>query len=623
MDKIYFCEELTDINDIGLNDVEVYSIAEQRKYNAGCCEYESLPLDSVACSRINSVALKLADEWYKIPSLVDTLSYEGVNLGSIPQREFAYFFMGLLQRIEFAKKVFEGISTTEIIYFKGQAGNSKGVVDLRYGFRYEVSENILSSICASKGIKFSVSHVRNSNAGKQGYLWIRSIPKKLVSKVIYFTLNVSFEIYDFFVGKKDRKKLVILFSGSGNRLKSVIDRIRHNADRVFFVRPHIGPNDIRKILRTGVRLKQIRDVSYTFSSGLSKCEKIWSCLEQSLCKDNFFSYLGFNIWSISEDAFRAVVFGMMPKFITQIKDIKSFLKYNDIKEVVVDEDVVSFNKLLVSTAKTQDITTVVLCHGLIGHPVGFLPLTADRIIVWGKTMKQQLKTWGVAEDCIEVLGNPNYDSFFKLEESKCKSDVKEQLGISKDLRLAVYIPYLLADTHGFRFALPYDAKKIREDSIRWITEAFEEVDGYVLVIKMHPGDTYSNNIKEYIEKENLGKRIKVVRNIEIKKLLKASVVVLLTISTCSLDILALGGKPMIEIKYPESFHTWDLSKRGVMLKAGNKKELVNAINKIKYDGIVRNQLSEKTKDCIEDFLFKLDGKATERVAGFLEGICME
>ena len=81
------------------------------------------------------------------------------------------------------------------------------------------------------------------------------------------------------------------------------------------------------------------------------------------------------------------------------------------KSVLIDEDISVDKNLFVQWCRTVGIPTYVLCHGVLGQKWGFVPLTADKIFVWGRASKAKLESWGVEPDRIIVSGNPLYTKY--------------------------------------------------------------------------------------------------------------------------------------------------------------------------------------------------------------------
>lgn len=93
--------------------------------------------------------------------------------------------------------------------------------------------------------------------------------------------------------------------------------------------------------------------------------------------------------------------------------VLSCLRRMNPRMVVVDEDLTESSRVLVDAANFLGIETLVVLHGLPGAPLGFVPLEAKFIAVWGEYTGKVLRQWGVEPSRIVVTGCPKYDALSK------------------------------------------------------------------------------------------------------------------------------------------------------------------------------------------------------------------
>ena len=90
--------------------------------------------------------------------------------------------------------------------------------------------------------------------------------------------------------------------------------------------------------------------------------------------------------------------------------LESFIKLlREIKpaKVVTETDRLWFSAPLITAANHLGIPTISLLHGVINNRNGYIPLIANKIIVWGERQKSQLVEYGLEDDRILIGGAPH------------------------------------------------------------------------------------------------------------------------------------------------------------------------------------------------------------------------
>lgn len=99
--------------------------------------------------------------------------------------------------------------------------------------------------------------------------------------------------------------------------------------------------------------------------------------------------------------FTELFFSLHTSFVWQ-----HYLKSSSIKILVVDHDRQKKNAPIICAAKSLNIKTITLMHGVINPPFGYTPLIANEIWVWGELQKMQLLKLGCTAEKIRIVGNP-------------------------------------------------------------------------------------------------------------------------------------------------------------------------------------------------------------------------
>jgi len=81
--------------------------------------------------------------------------------------------------------------------------------------------------------------------------------------------------------------------------------------------------------------------------------------------------------------------------------------------LVLDEDATPTARAAVALARQYGAASFVVQHGAPLCRFGFAPLAADRILVWGRSSREQLARWGVPEDRIDVVGSAKHETLYR------------------------------------------------------------------------------------------------------------------------------------------------------------------------------------------------------------------
>jgi hypothetical protein len=89
--------------------------------------------------------------------------------------------------------------------------------------------------------------------------------------------------------------------------------------------------------------------------------------------------------------------------------------------LLLDEDATPLARIAVELARRHGAASAVVQHGAPCCRFGFTPLAADRILVWGRSARNQLMRWEVPGERIAVTGSPYHDQLWsRLQRSAQK-----------------------------------------------------------------------------------------------------------------------------------------------------------------------------------------------------------
>jgi hypothetical protein len=93
----------------------------------------------------------------------------------------------------------------------------------------------------------------------------------------------------------------------------------------------------------------------------------------------------------------------------------------DVHVVVLPDDKAPLNHALARVAGEAGVPSLVIQHGITGHPIGFLPLRASRFASWGERCTQWMVRHGTPRGRIVATGNPKFDHLFAA-----RADLRER-----------------------------------------------------------------------------------------------------------------------------------------------------------------------------------------------------
>lgn len=233
--------------------------------------------------------------------------------------------------------------------------------------------------------------------------------------------------------------------------------------------------------------------------------------------------------------------GLSNSWERQVDRMFDFFTYTRIKEIYLDEDISVIKNTFVQVAKKFKVPTYVLQHGALGQANGFLPLTADKIIVWEDRNKVKLTSWGLEADRIIVGG---YDFRYKkvlnrLKENdkKIKDAVRSNFGLD-DRPIIVFAPHTRTNFgDGNEDKIKEGIEIIRDAIIRL------SFNYYNIIVKLHPSSDDVPFWKEFKKEYNLS--FSISRDYDAFDIAWASSFMVVQNSTYAIDGLKMGKKVIV------------------------------------------------------------------------------
>lgn len=295
-------------------------------------------------------------------------------------------------------------------------------------------------------------------------LYSSRINKSWIKKAILF---LFFFFKPFFKKKllDDQKKNLIFFSsGSFSHLKSIqnalISSTKEKKNTIIISNDNSIGIDKKVFFLAGI-FDFLKILLFLVKNLKSINKKIKSLNLSIYLKIQFFLELYFQII----------------KALSLLKFVKS---QSRTKCIVADYDRGYDSALFFSVAKALNIKSFVIQHGAINPPVGYFPVNADKILVWGEMSKNQLIQLGVIPKKILVTGTPIVQDI-EINEEIRKNYIKiHGLNSGKNIVLALSSPDRFRDEKQVEFL-----SKIKKLDLDMANNFF---------VKIHP----SRNLRKYL-----------------------------------------------------------------------------------------------------------------------------
>ncbi|MEA3457752.1 MAG: CDP-glycerol glycerophosphotransferase family protein [Candidatus Thermoplasmatota archaeon] len=275
----------------------------------------------------------------------------------------------------------------------------------------------------------------------------------------------------------------------------------------------------------------------------------------------------------------------------------------------------------VVAGKLKGVPTLAVQHGNISpHDIAYYHRTEEisdeiapqycpipcKTTVYSPYDKELLLNIGhYPPDSVVVTGSSRYDLLNHADKIYDKNKIFEDLGLDANKKMIVWT----TQTHG----LPPDENMRNISAVYGSINSLEDVQ---LVIKLHPGEDQRATL---YKKNKSIKPVVVGGKVDIYALLYACDLMITRHSTTATEAVILN-KPVIVLNLSGKPDSVEYVKEGVALGAYNENDLKPAILKLlKNDA----DLAKSREKYIEKYLYKIDGKATERVISLIEEMIRE
>jgi len=235
------------------------------------------------------------------------------------------------------------------------------------------------------------------------------------------------------------------------------------------------------------------------------------------------------------------------------------------------------------------------CRSQVFQEPGLLP---DYFLASGTIFSEIKERWHIAEKVI-VTGLPRYDILSHAQEVYSKQEFLKRYGLNPRHKIV----HWSTQCHVF-------SQEENASNFRAIFGAMKNLDNVNLVIKQHPAESekFTDEIMRQIKDYDIN-AIVTPKNSDTYEQLFVCDLMITRHSTTAMEAVALG-KPVIILNLSGKPDPVEYVEEGVALGVYKEADLCVTIKRLLRDD---SELSPKREQYIEKYLYKIDGKATQRV----------
>lgn len=328
-----------------------------------------------------------------------------------------------------------------------------------------------------------------------------------------------------------------------------------------------------------------------------------------------FIFQGIPYWKVVENKTKTVVYSNFVDFRKNINILTNLRKSYNIKAVVFRNDVKALEKTIVLSAKKLNIPTLIVQHGIMTNPNGHETLFADKIAVWGRHAVDWYRKSGNDSKKMIITGSHVVDN----KSHSMNKDEKKYLSDKLNIKKKRYIITFFTTSGGGkgRFSA-FENHDISFNLIRDMIKAARSIRDVNLIIKLHPNENLKTFAKLLSEEDRATMAIKDRINptdlIEISDL-----VVIGGASTLGLKAVIMK-KPLVVINLDKKPDLIPYVENNVAIGAYKTEDIESVIKKGLSDDGIKSKMDSARRDFINDFAYKTDGSARDRILNVIENL---
>jgi len=301
------------------------------------------------------------------------------------------------------------------------------------------------------------------------------------------------------------------------------------------------------------------------------------------------------------------------------REVRALLERTKPGYLVVEEDAVEFGKMLTLGAKSLGIKSLVVQHGLPGDPLGFMPMQADHMAVWGETSRQVFERWGMEPSRIVVTGCPKYDSWESLGGGAkgARERLCRRFGWAAEKPIVLITPDILRGNAFERFeGVNPDAFEVL-DIAKYFISIAKDVPGANFIYKFHGGswdEPFYNKLAERLG--GLPPNFKWMVGGVALDFMSGCDLLFNDVSSAGLEAVLLR-RPLAGFNFSSQPDFYPLKAYGLEPVAHRLEEARDICLRLAEKTLPAERWIAEQEKLIQPYVFSRDGRSAERVANFI------
>ena len=354
--------------------------------------------------------------------------------------------------------------------------------------------------------------------------------------------------------------------------------------------------------------------------------KLWKDLETDKGFTNSLKYKNIPLYDLMRGEFSYL---FSKTFVGAVGFIEVMKRVIDVEkpDIIVEAcEYGAYGRSAVVEAKLRGIPTIGIQHGIItpthfdyrylAHEINYNSILdpnrcpiPDKTAVYGTYHKDILtRICGYPEDSVVVTGQPRYDILYHADKIYSKEKFLNRYKINPDHKIVLW-----ATQWGVN-----DDENIK--NFKAIFETVEGMKNTTLIIKQHPreGERETKIIEKHLNNYKISAVVTPKDSDTYEQLFICDLMITKN-STIAVEAIALN-KPVIVLNLSEEPDAVDYVEEGIALGVYKEEDLKPAIEKLLKDD---SELAKNRGRYIGKYLYKIDGKSTERVVKLIEKMIKE
>jgi glycosyltransferase involved in cell wall biosynthesis len=355
--------------------------------------------------------------------------------------------------------------------------------------------------------------------------------------------------------------------------------------------------------------KKERDASKYFG-------ELWRDLDNDETLERISTYNGKDLYILVKTELKFYFCFLFPRVVKQIEMARRMISKEKPDLVLLQNEYGEFEQALTVAAKQQRTPSMAIQHGIIiPTHYGYIfdkddegkVILPDMTCVYGQYHYDLLTNKSVyGPEQVVVTGQPRYDILYYASKTYSRTRFLKKYNVTPDHRILLWT----TQCHGIS-----DEENAR--NFATVFGVMQNIKNVTLLMKQHPseGERYTKIIEDYLAKYKID-AILAPKSSDTYEQLFFCDLLMTKSSTTAMEAMALN-KPVVILNLSGGLDDVDYVEQGVALGVYRGKELRSAIEELLKDD---SSLAKNRQRYVEKYLYRIDGKATERVANVIQAI---